>query len=95
MQVNEVSLAETNKKMRKEIELLRKEVRALSAIYWGLLQFTSEDQRSQVKSEMRNILSLNFSEEELNSYYKRSSDRAFLTTLESDIREIIKSMRKE
>jgi len=93
--VNETSLAQTNKEMRKELELLSKEARALSAIYWGLLQFMSEDQRDQIKSEVRKIVSSNFTQEEVNSYYKRNSDRAFRTTLEFDICEIIKPMKKE
>lgn len=85
-----MSLAQTNKEMRKELELLTKEVRALSAIYWGLLQFMPEDQRHQIKSEARKIISAQFTQEEMDSYHKRNCDRIGRTTLEFEIMEIIK-----
>ncbi len=88
--VNETSLAQVNKGIRKELERLTKEARVLSAIYGVLLQFMSDDQRDQIKSEVRKIVSIQFIQEEIDSYYKRNSDRSFRTILESDALEIIK-----
>lgn len=82
--------ARTNKEQRKELEQLRKEAGALSAIYWGLSQYLSESQKDQIKSEIREFINTNFAHEEVNSYYKRNSDRVVRTTLEYDICEIIK-----
>lgn len=85
-----MSLAQVNKKMRKELELLTRETRALSAIYGVLLQFMSENQRGQIKSEVRKTLSKQFTKEELDSYYRRNSGLLGRTALEFEALEIIK-----
>jgi len=75
--------------MREELELLTRETRALSAIYGVLLQFMSENQRGQIKSEVRKTLSEQFTKEELDSYYRRNSDRSSQTALKFDVLEIL------
>jgi len=85
-----LNLAQTNKEIRKELELLTTEARALSAIYWRLQQLISEDQKDEVKSEARKFVSSNFTKEEIDAFYKRNSDRASHTALERDVLEIIK-----
>jgi hypothetical protein len=84
-----MSSAQVNKKMREELKLLTRETRALSAIYGVLLQFMSEDQRGQIKSEVRKTISEQFTKEELDSYYGRNSDRSNQTALEFDVLEIL------
>lgn len=88
--VNETSLAQVNKGIRKELERLTKEAQVLSAIHGVLLQFMSDDQRDQIKSEVRKIICAQFTQEELNSYYKRNSGRLRCTVLESYVLEIVK-----
>lgn len=90
----EMSLVQANKGIRKELELLTREVRVISAIYWVLLQFVSEDQKHQIKSEVSKIISAQFSQEEIISYHRRNSDRINRTTLEFEVLEIIKPLRK-
>lgn len=89
-----MSLVQANKGIRKELELLTREVRVISAIYWVLLQFVSEDQKHQIKSEVSKIISAQFSQEEIISYHRRNSDRINRTTLEFEVLEIIKPLRK-
>lgn len=84
-----MTLAQTNKEMRKELESLTKEARVLSAIHGTLLRFMSENQRDQIKSEVRKSLSTQFTEEELSSYRKRNSGRLGCNTLEYEALKII------
>jgi DUF1365 family protein len=83
-------LAQKNKEIRKELERLTEEIRALSAIYWRLLQFTSEDQKNKIKLNARRLVYSSFSQDEINSFYKRKSNLLIRTTLESDSLEITK-----
>jgi uncharacterized membrane protein len=87
-----MQLAETNKKMRKELELLTKDMFALSAIYRVLLNFISEEKIKQIKSEVRMTVSRKFTKEEVDSHCKRSSDHLGRTTLEFEVEEIFKPL---
>jgi len=87
-----MQLAETNKKMRKELELLTNDTLVLSAIYRVLLQFVSEDEINRIKLEVRKTVNQKFTKEEVDSYSKRSSDHIGRTTLEFQVGEILKSL---
>jgi len=84
-----MSSAQVNKKMREELKLLTRETSALSAIYGALLQFMSDNQRGQIKSEVRKTLGEQFTKEELDSYYRKNSDHLIQTALEFDVLEIL------
>ena len=85
-----MSLAQKNKETRKKLERLTEEIQALEAIYWRLLQFMSEDQKNKAKSNARRLVYSSFSQDEINSFYKRKSNLLIHTTLESDSLEIVK-----
>lgn len=90
-----MQLAETNKKMRKELELLTRDTFVLSAICRELQDFVSEDSIKQAKSQVKEAVRSRFSEEEVNSYSKRSSDRLVRTTLEFEITDMFKRLEAE
>jgi hypothetical protein len=85
-----MSLALKNKEIRKELEHLTEEVRALSAIYWRLQESTSEDQQNKIKSNARRFVYSTFSQYEIDSFYKRKTNLAFKSPLESVSLEIVK-----
>lgn len=51
----------------------------------------TEEQKIKIKSEAREFASSNFPQKEVDSFYKRNSDRMLRTFLESDVLEIIES----
>lgn len=85
-----MSLATKNKEIRKELERLTEEIRALSAIYWRLQRFTSEDQQNKIKSNARRFVYSSFSQDEVNSFYKRKAHLLTKSSLESVSLEIAK-----
>jgi hypothetical protein len=85
-----MSLAAKNKEIRKELERLTEETRALSAVYWRLRESMPENQQERIKSDARKFVYSTFSKEELDSLYKRKGNLALKSSLESLIVEIIK-----
>jgi hypothetical protein len=87
-----MSSVQANKAIRKELKCLTEELRALSAIYGVLFQFVSEDLRIRIKAEATEFIRSNFAESSIESFWLRYANRAFRTTLEYDVTEIVKPM---
>lgn len=89
-----MSLAEENKKIRKQVKTLRTENLAVSSIYWHLLQFIPEEQKRELSTALQERIFEQFDQKEIENFYARHSDRLFSSALESDVLRLIRPKDK-
>jgi hypothetical protein len=90
-----MGLAQTNKKIREELEQLNKEAMALSAIWQILINHLSVDQRNQIKSEVKALIRTQFSQETMSDYYQRHAGLVGRMALEHEALEVSKPQEKK
>lgn len=84
-----MSLAEENKKIRKQVKTLRNENLAVSSIYGHLLQFIPEEKKRELSTALQERIFKQFDQKEIENFYGQHSDRIFSSALESYILELI------
>ncbi|MEM0356997.1 MAG: hypothetical protein QXL77_01275 [Candidatus Bathyarchaeia archaeon] len=88
----ELELAQRNREIRKELEKLMLEKQALTYIYNAVTDYLPGFKRQEILKKISAIIKTKFDLKTLNTAYERKSGYMVITSLESDVLEIIKTI---
>ena len=87
-----MELVKSNKNIRKELEIVNKNLFGLSSIYYALYDYLNNKQKFLLRQRVIKSIENNFSYEQINNLYNQIKELYFVRSLDCEIKEILQKL---
>ncbi|GAH73462.1 unnamed protein product [marine sediment metagenome] len=87
-----MELAENNKNIRKELEIINKNLFGISSINYIIQDYLNNEQKALLRQKTIKFIKNNFSCEQINGLYDQIKDMLFIRNLDHEIKELLKQL---
>ncbi len=86
-------LPTANKEIQCQVKSLKTEFAAMNSVYCEMLEFITDEQKSSILNDIKNVLTQDIGETKVREYLLRNADRMSTTRLEWDILQVLKEKK--